>query len=209
MADSLELGTRLRNRRLDQGLKQGDVARTVGISPAYLNLIEHNRRRIGGRLLIDLANVLDVDLSALEQEVSDGRLRALRNAAQRVNSAGAELGRADEYIARFPGWASVVDAQDARIRALEGEITALRNRLAHDVDIAAALHEVISTATAIRSTATILSDSPDLDSDWQMRFHKNIDVESARLAQSSQDLLLLLQKEAEREHTSTDPAVSP
>ena len=40
-------GTRVRERRLLLGLKQADLARTAGISPAYLNLIEHNRRRVG------------------------------------------------------------------------------------------------------------------------------------------------------------------
>ncbi|MGB5871554.1 MAG: helix-turn-helix transcriptional regulator, partial [Albidovulum sp.] len=40
-------GTRIRDRRLLLGQKQADLARKVGISPAYLNLIEHNRRRVG------------------------------------------------------------------------------------------------------------------------------------------------------------------
>ncbi len=42
------------------GLQQADLARTVGISAAYLNLIEHNRRRIGGKLLIDIGRALGV-----------------------------------------------------------------------------------------------------------------------------------------------------
>uniref|UniRef100_A0AAN0NK29 Helix-turn-helix transcriptional regulator n=1 Tax=Yoonia rhodophyticola TaxID=3137370 RepID=A0AAN0NK29_9RHOB len=38
-------GARIRERRLDLGLRQSAVAQEVGISPSYLNLIEHNRRR--------------------------------------------------------------------------------------------------------------------------------------------------------------------
>ena len=50
-------GSRIREKRLDLHLKQAAVAEAVGISPSYLNLIEHNRRRIGGKLLNDLAAV--------------------------------------------------------------------------------------------------------------------------------------------------------
>jgi predicted transcriptional regulator len=55
---------------------------------------------------------------------------------------------------------------------------------------------VISTATAIRSTASILVETPDLNGEWRARFHNNIDGDSARLAQSSQALLGLLDVEA-------------
>ena len=52
-------GSRVRDRRLLLGLKQSDLARTVGISSAYLNLIEHNRRRVGAELLQALADAAD------------------------------------------------------------------------------------------------------------------------------------------------------
>ena len=47
MARTALTGTRVRERRLRIGMKQADLARAAGISPAYLNLIEHNRRRVG------------------------------------------------------------------------------------------------------------------------------------------------------------------
>ena len=50
-------GNRIRERRLVMGMKQADLAAAAGISPSYLNLIEHNRRRIGGKLLIALVFV--------------------------------------------------------------------------------------------------------------------------------------------------------
>jgi len=89
----------------------------------------------------------------------------------------------------------LIAAQHARIAQLTDRADALTNRLAHDTQIATSLHEVISTATAIRSTASILAESPDLDADWQSRFHRNIDTDSARLAESSQALLGFLDME--------------
>ena len=68
MIERVLTGTRVRNRRLDLGLRQSHVAKEIGISGSYLNLIEHNRRRIGATLLGDLARVLEIDAGLLEDE---------------------------------------------------------------------------------------------------------------------------------------------
>lgn len=197
MSERVLTGTRVRNRRMDLGLRQADVAREIGISASYLNLIEHNRRRIGASLLVDLSKVLNVDPAALEDATAEAVLAPLQEAAAAFPTAGIEDVRAEDLIARFPGWAALIAAQHARIAQLEARTQALTNRLAHDTQIATSLHEVISTATAIRSTASILNESPDLDADWRGRFHANIDTDSARLAQSSQALLGFLDMEME------------
>lgn len=67
MVRSALTGTRVRERRQRIGLKQADLARAVGVSPAYLNLIEHNRRRVGADLLVSLANALGVGEAALAE----------------------------------------------------------------------------------------------------------------------------------------------
>ena len=59
-------GSRLRERRLALGMRQADLAAAAGISASYLNLIEHNRRRVAGDVLIRLAQVLGVEVGALE-----------------------------------------------------------------------------------------------------------------------------------------------
>ena len=73
-------GSRIRERRVDLGIRQTDLANAVGISASYLNLIEHNRRRIAGKLLNDLARAMQVDPSALtegaEQKPSKQRARS-------------------------------------------------------------------------------------------------------------------------------------
>lgn len=61
MPTSALIGTRLRERRLAAGLRQADVAATAGISASYLNLIEHNRRRVGAEVLQRLAGALAID----------------------------------------------------------------------------------------------------------------------------------------------------
>jgi transcriptional regulator with XRE-family HTH domain len=66
------LGTKVRALRRRQHLTQAALARQLGISASYLNLIEHNRRGISGELLIKLAEILPVDLKALST-AEDGR----------------------------------------------------------------------------------------------------------------------------------------
>ena len=74
-------GSRIRERRVMAGFKQADLARKIGISASYLNLIEHNRRRIGGALLLKIAGALETDPSALSEGAETTLTSALDAAA--------------------------------------------------------------------------------------------------------------------------------
>ena len=60
MERSAFAGSRIRERRVALGLRQAEVALRAGISGSYLNLIEHNRRRIGGKVLLNIAAALEI-----------------------------------------------------------------------------------------------------------------------------------------------------
>ena len=185
-------GSRIRERRTSLGVKQSALAQTVGISPTYLNLIEHNKRRIGGKLLVDLSRELDVDPTALTEGAEAALLEGLRDASLGNPNIDAEMNRAEELAGRFPGWSEVIAAQQRRIEALEQTAEALTDRLTHDPQLASSLHEVLSVVTAIRSTSAILADTGDVDPEWQKRFHRNLYEDSQRLAESSQALVAYL-----------------
>ena len=108
MARDTLTGSRIRERRLMLGIRQAELARKAGISASYLNLIEHNRRRIGGKLLVDLAQVLGVEPSMLTEGAEAALIAALREAAADAGPKVAELDRTDEFAGRFPGWAEVL-----------------------------------------------------------------------------------------------------
>lgn len=59
------IGRTLRRLRMENELSQQALAARLGISASYLNLIEHDQRKITATLLIKLAETLQVDLAAL------------------------------------------------------------------------------------------------------------------------------------------------
>ncbi len=197
-------GSRIRERRLDRGLRQAAVAEVVGISPSYLNLIEHNRRRIGGKLLTDLARALDVEASLLTDGADREVLDAMHRAAN-LGEAAAEIDRAEELAARYPGWAALIAGQTDQIAGLQDQIRALQDRMAYDPQLAGALHAVISAVTAIRSSASILVGPEQLDADWQRRFHENIHNDSLRLAASSEALVTYLDAPSDEDDIAVTP----
>lgn len=190
-------GSRIRERRLDAAMRQADLARAAGISASYLNLIEHNRRRIGGRILMDIALALGIDPAVLSEGAEIELIDHLRGAAATLPSAGAEASRAEEFAGRFPGWAGLLAEQAAQIGRLESRVTSLTDRMAHDPQLSTSLHEVISAVTSIRSAASILVGNEDLDRDWQERFHRNIYNDSQRLADRSRALVGYLEAPAD------------
>lgn len=191
MPRSALTGTRIREKRLVEGLKQSDLARKVGISGAYLNLIEHNRRKIGGKLLVDLARELHADVTSLTEGAHAPLIDGLHGAAVESGGLNApiETERVEEFVGRYPGWAALVVHQRDQIKTLERRVEALNDRLAHDPFLSDALHEVLSTVTAIRSTAGILNDGGHIDPEWQVRFHRNMYEDSQRLADGAQSLV--------------------
>jgi XRE family transcriptional regulator, fatty acid utilization regulator len=69
------LGHKIRRFRLDQGLSQTEMAAQIGISPSYLNLIEHNQRPVTVPLLFKLGNAFEIDLKEFAED-DDQRLAA-------------------------------------------------------------------------------------------------------------------------------------
>jgi len=104
MRDTQLSGSRIRERRLALGLKQSQLANSVNISASYLNLIEHNRRRIAGKLLNDLARCLNIDSELLDEGASQKLVSTLQQIAAE-DTQNRSLGSVYQLVAKFPGWA--------------------------------------------------------------------------------------------------------
>ncbi|SDZ22615.1 transcriptional regulator, XRE family [Jannaschia faecimaris] len=173
------------------GLKQAGVAATVGISPSYLNLIEHNRRAIGGALLTRLADALGTDRAALAEDGDAALIEGVRNAGA-VGKIDAEaLSEAATLTQRHPAWARLIVAQAEALAAQARTVEALSDRLSHDPTLADAMHEMLSTVSVVRSTASILAQTPEIDANWLRRFLANLDSDSRRLADGVEAVMAL------------------
>lgn len=199
-------GSQIRDRRLALGLRQAEVAAAAGISPSYLNLIEHNRRKVKGDVLERLAHVLEVEPSLLAEGAGGALVDDLRAAAAAVPASGAELDRIEDFAGRFPGWAAALAAAHARAGQLERTVAALNDRITHDPHLSASLHEVLSAVSSVRSTAAILAETEDIDPEWRSRFHRNLHEDSERLASGSEALVAYLDRsESEADHAIASP----
>lgn len=186
-------GSRLRERRLQLGLRQAEVAEAAGMSPSYLNLIEHNRRKIGLGVLERLAAALEVSVEALAGDGGAELVEELRAAAAE-HGAGlpVELAAVEDLVGRFPGWAGLVAAQARKAGRLTQAVEALNDRLSHDPHLSAAIHEVLSAVSSVRSVAGILAETEDIEPEWRQRFHRSLHEDSERLAVGAEALVAYL-----------------
>jgi transcriptional regulator with XRE-family HTH domain len=198
-------GSRIRARRLDAKIAQRDLAQTVGISASYLNLIEHDRRRIGGKLLSQIAAALGLDQALLAEGADAGLVGRMRAAAGVADAQMVEAPQTADLAARYPGWARLIVAQADQIAALNQRAQMLEDRITHDPALATALHGVISAVTSIQSTAAILTGDTKVDADWQARFHRNIFEDATRLAQTSASLIAYFDAPANGAPVSLSP----
>ena len=187
---SLE-GSRIRRVRLQRGLKQSALAKACDISPAYLNLIEHNKRPAAGALLARIAETLNVPAAELSAASEASLVRRLNVAGR----GAPDKEPSEVFAARFPGWAGLVADQVDRIEKLEQVVASLSDRLTHDPFLSASLHNLLSTATSIRSTSSILTSGETIEPEWQARFSRNIHEDAQRLADAAGDLAGYLEAE--------------
>jgi predicted transcriptional regulator len=196
-------GSRLRDRRVALGLRQADLAEKGGISASYLNLIEHNRRRISDALLARLAEALGQPVQAFQEGVGGAVLDDLRAAATRLP--GAEVDRTEDFAGRFPGWANVLIGLHQRVAGLERALEAMNDRMTHDPHLSASLHEVLSAVASVRSTAAILADTDDIEPEWQARFLSNLQNDSKRLASGAEALVQYLDNAGQQDEGLASP----
>ena len=77
------VGPQLRQLRRQYNQTQAEMAKRLGISPAYVNLLENNQRSLSVQVLVALTESYGVDLKTLVQDGSEAtRLADLRSAVR-------------------------------------------------------------------------------------------------------------------------------
>ncbi|HKJ51577.1 MAG TPA: short-chain fatty acyl-CoA regulator family protein [Gammaproteobacteria bacterium] len=179
------LGPRIRERRRELGVTQADVARQVEISASYLNLIEHNKRDIGGALLRKVAEALDLPLDQLDGVADRRLLETLEEIAQNpeLRALGVEGKRIGELIGRFPGWARGIVALSRSEHQATHVAQVLGDRLNHDPFLGETVHKMLTRIASLYSASEIVDQHPDLEQDRRQRFYAIIHEESHHLSE--------------------------
>ena len=198
-------GTRIRQRRKALNLRQIDLARAAGISPSYLNLIEHNRRNVTEAILATLAGELGLASEALAEGAESALQSDLRETAALYAAQKPEVDGIDEFIGRYPGWARLTAMLSRQTRDHSAAMAALTERINYDPQLQETLHEMLTNITAIRSTAGILVSEPDIPAETVARFQDVIQDESRRLSTAAQHLVTYFDRAAD----TPGPAATP
>jgi len=178
-----KFGKRLRRVRETLGLTQLEAAKRLGLSPSYLNLIEHDRRPLTAKLAARFSEVFDTKLDVFSPGETD-----------RVAVAVAEVLADPLFAGRAIDQGEIRDGVGASVQ-LGGALLDLYRayREARDAadDLSAELrkrevlsamnYEFRSIVTSIRSFAEILRDNPDLDVEQRRQFVEIVATESKRL----------------------------
>jgi len=76
------IGPQLRQLRRERKQTQAEMAKVLGISPGYVNLLENNQRSLSVRLLMSLADAYGVDWRDIVSDETSNLLAELRNAVK-------------------------------------------------------------------------------------------------------------------------------
>lgn len=185
------IGFRISNRRKSLKISQAALARVIGISPSYLNLIENNKRDIGGTLLQRVAQHLQIEMADLTGDAEQKLLQDLEEAYADpiIESLDFQPDERRSLVAQYPASAHAI----ARLhRAYSGAVAsadAYADRLRSDPLLSQLLHQILSGITAVRSSAEILEDVADLDEGERQRFLAAIGRESKALGDVARSLI--------------------
>lgn len=186
------IGRRIRERRRDRQMTQTALAEAVGISASYLNLIEHDKRQIGGTLLRRIAEALALEVDALSG-IEDARLaQDIVEIARSLAVGPAETDGAMDFVARCPDWAQSFVRLHRSYRDAADTVLALGDRLSQDPALMELSHAVLTQVTTIRSFAEILEQHGDLAPEERARFSHIIAEQSDQLGISAREMVTLL-----------------
>ncbi|MGU3576130.1 helix-turn-helix domain-containing protein [Brucellaceae bacterium C25G] len=184
------IGIQIRRQRKATGQSQANLAKAVGISASYLNLIESNKRAIGGALLLRIAERLNLDVEHLSGRSEQRLIQGLQEIAtdpvlRRVDLNGMETA---DFVARYPEAARAIHVLYQAYCDASEDMEAYASRLRSDPFLSETLHEVLNRIAAMRSSAEILFSMPDLDVADRNRFTGMIHGEGGNLTHTVRNL---------------------
>jgi predicted transcriptional regulator/DNA-binding XRE family transcriptional regulator len=195
------IGARIKRKRIAAGLSQAALAQALGISASYLNLIENNKRAIGGTLLLRIGDRLGIDLETLSGD-SEARTIATINELMGdsvMKGIDMDADTARDLVARFPEGGAALARLYRAMADANAEIDVLQHRLKSDPLLSELLHSILNRIAGIKSGAEILEGIADLTEEERRRFIATINSEARELVPSMQSLADYFDQSAARQ----------
>ncbi len=191
MAKHALLGNKLRGLRRRRGVTQVEMAARLGISPSYLNLIEHNRRALTRPLLLKLAEAYDVDMQAFSGTEEARLLADLSELFADPVLRGHEVGRQalGELVGNAPEVMPALFSLYRAYRNAREDVLGLTERLADNPYLSVASHRLLTLLTSIRSCSEILQDNIDLPVERRRHFVDILVQESENLTELANEMI--------------------
>lgn len=192
------IGHRIRSRRRELKKTQVALAAEIGISASYLNLIEHDRRRVGGQVLLRLADALNIDRQTLSGAAESRMLAELEQIGADPVFGDQPFSSQDaaDVMAATPNAAQALLTLYRSYRGVLGQVEEMSERLSRDPVLAEASYQILTLITSIRSSAEIMSDYGDLDPEQRNRFLATVVGESETLSRVAQEMFEFLDSQA-------------
>lgn len=185
------IGLRIRNQRKSLGISQTGLAKIIGISPSYLNLIEANKRDVGGTLLHKIATALTIDLEQLSGDSEQRLIQSLEEALTEpvFAASGLQPAEARELVAQHPKAAHAITLVHQAYGESLASLDVYAQRLRADPLFSDLLHQVLNHVSAVRSSSEIVHDESDLDESDRNRFLSTIFREAGAISDVAETLI--------------------
>ncbi|WP_299820530.1 short-chain fatty acyl-CoA regulator family protein [uncultured Roseibium sp.] len=132
MNKKLYSGHTLRQIRSEFGLSQGEFARKVGLSTAYVNQIENNNRPVTASVLLSINRIFGTDLAAFEKNDLDRVVRDLQEIFADTRFHSSSIGKQElhELVTRAPGITKAIMDLYGNLRGFQDR-DAIEDELVH------------------------------------------------------------------------------
>ena len=193
-------GGKLARYRRELGKTQIEMASELGISPSYLNLIEHNRRKLTKPLLKQLEAVYGLSgrsLSGSDELTLVAQLREVfADSRFQVNKVDDD--QLTLAVTAAPGLCRQVLDLYRLLLAAQEEVRRLGGRFSENPHIAESNHQLLTLLTTILSFSEILKDNVDLPAERRQRYADVLVEEANKLTSQLNGLFDYLGGAAEK-----------
>lgn len=188
------IGSKIRRSRKRAALTQAEMAARLGISPSYLNLIEHNRRALTPSLGQKIGTVLGLDPNALSGGEEGRLLASLAEVFSDPLFKDGAVGPDDlrRLVGAAPGAAGSLCVLYRAYLEANQDTESQAAHLAGNPFLEASSHRLLTLLTSIRSFSEILRDNADLAAERRQQYIGTVVSESEKLTDLVNELFAFI-----------------